>query len=384
MIHWRSFGLLRVAPLSAGWRSRHVRFEISTTVPLPIGEQIFITGNQESLGSWKPDGLPLTRMADNLWAGLALCDASQPLEYKITRGDWATEELAPDGSIPGNYHLEAGPDEVVRHTVECWKDMPLQRARGITGRYRVHQGMHSAYLRFAREVIVWLPPSYEDHPERRYPVCYLQDGQQVFDPQTATANQDWEVDEWCERMIAAGEMEEIIAVAVASTEDRLMEYDPTQAGSAYARFLVSELKPWVDREYRTRPEAAATAVAGASLGGTLAFWLAWNRPDVFGAAVCLSPAFRFHDNAYCLDQVRQAAQPPAIRVFLYCGMGDATERELMEGVYEMVRLLRQQGFQEGVTLSVIEDAEGRHHEASWAKHTSEWLRFLYGKRGNAG
>jgi len=387
MINWRLFGM---ASMVAGGRarpkSRFVKFEISTTTPLPVGEQVFVCGSHEELGLWKPDGLPLTRVSDDLWAGSALCAPSEPLEFKITRGSWETEETEADGVVPANQRLEPGAaDGVVLHTVARWKDRFAGPAPKIAGDFRIHEGMHSAHLRFDRTVIVWLPPSYATHPERRYPVCYLQDGQQVFDPQTSTWGQDWEVDEWCTLLMAAGEMREIIAVGIYSTEDRDLEYNPSLAGKSYARFLVEELKPWVDREYRTDPGAASTSIAGASLGGTLAFWLAWTRPDVFSAAACLSPAFCLRGDCGGLDLVRTATATPDLRLFLYCGQGDPTERELAEGLAEMAILLKQRGFEPGRNLAVVEDREGRHQEAAWARHTGEWLRFLYGiKDGPAG
>lgn len=360
-------------------KTRSVRFEISTRAPLPAGEQVFISGSQEGVGSWRPDGLPLTRSSDDLWVGSAACSSRDPLEFKITRGGWETEEVGDDGTIPANRRLEPGGEAVVRHTVLRWRDAARARAPKITGRYRVHEGFHSAFLRFDRTVIVWLPPSYEQRPDRRYPVCYIQDGQQVFDPQTSSWNQDWEVDEWCARLMAAGEMEEIIAVAIYSTADREPEYHPSLAGASYARFLVEELKPWVDREYRTLPGAASTAVAGASLGGTISFFLAWSRPDVFSAAVCLSPAFRFQGDRFCPDLVRGAATAPDIRLFLYCGLGDPLERELAEGMAEMLALLKSRGIEPGPRLVVAESFEGRHDEKSWARQTGAWLRFLHGK-----
>jgi len=85
-----------------------VKFEINTAAPLPVGEQVFIAGSPEELGRWKPDGLPLSRVSDDLWAGAAACAAGEPLEFKITRGSWETEETGPDGRVPSNQRLEPG------------------------------------------------------------------------------------------------------------------------------------------------------------------------------------------------------------------------------------------------------------------------------------
>jgi hypothetical protein len=103
-------------------KDRRVSFEIKTERPLSVGEQVFISGNQQMLGNWRADGFPLTRMADNLWAGSAILPGGETIEFKITRGDWDSEEVNAEGALPGNSVLKAGGDTVVRRTVAGWKD----------------------------------------------------------------------------------------------------------------------------------------------------------------------------------------------------------------------------------------------------------------------
>ena len=377
MIDWSSWLLqgMVAAQRAAG---RWLTFEVHTAEPLPAGEQVFLAGNQQGMGWWKPDGFPLTRMADNLWVGQALCTGDGPVEFKVTRGAWETEELLEDGSLPANRQVPVDDKAVVRVAVARWKDIPLELPPCIAGAFRKHEGIHSEFLRFDRRVIVWLPPSYDLEPERRYPVIYLQDGQQIFDPRTSSQGQDWQVDEEGLKLITAGQIGEFIAVAVYSTQDREIEYDPTQAGVSYVRFLIQELKPLMDSTYRTKPEAVNTALGGASLGGTLAFWGAWRHPETFGAAVCLSPALRFQGDRALLNLVEKTVHPPPIRLFLYGGLGDPTERELMEGISEMAVLLHARGYSSSGVLTLIEAGDGEHNERSWVRQTPAWLRFLYG------
>jgi hypothetical protein len=101
---------------------RTVIFEIKTSTPLPVGQQVFVAGNQDMLGRWKPDGLPLTRMGENLWTGIAILSATDPVEYKITRGSWDSEEIAEDGNPPMNTVLKPGGDTTIRRTVYGWYD----------------------------------------------------------------------------------------------------------------------------------------------------------------------------------------------------------------------------------------------------------------------
>ncbi len=101
---------------------RTVRFEITTAQPLAVGQQVFVSGNVKPLGNWRPDALPLTRMGENLWMGQAIVPVSEALEFKITRGSWATEAVSATGVVPGNHTLRAGGDATARHTVVAWRD----------------------------------------------------------------------------------------------------------------------------------------------------------------------------------------------------------------------------------------------------------------------
>jgi predicted alpha/beta superfamily hydrolase len=358
---------------------RTLHFEITTLRPLPAGEQVFISGNRAGLGGWRPDGLPLTRVDDNLWTGAVVLPETEAVEFKVTRGSWETERALADGSIPGNVVAGPGGDETVRVQVVDWRDHRTGPAPLIVGNYQVHDNVPSNFLRLPRRVIVWLPPSYASDPSRRYPVLYMQDGQQVFDPQTSTFNHDWQVDEWCTQLIAEGRLPEIIVVAAYCTEDRFIEYNPSALGPAYASFVVDELKPFIDRTYRTRPGADATAIAGSSLGATMALYLAWTRPDVFFGAACLSPALRLFDDHYCLDLIKKTESQPALRLFVYCGEGDDIERHLMTGARELVKLLQKAGFRSGQDLLFVEDPDGQHSEWTWSRHTDRWLLYLFGR-----
>jgi predicted alpha/beta superfamily hydrolase len=354
-------------------------FEVETTKPLPVGEQIFVTGNQEALGNWKPDGLPLSRVEDTKWAASVRLPSGTKVEYKITRGEWAREALGKGGALPGNYTVTVTDDTVESREVTYWHDHFPEAPPKIAGDFEIIDTVHSEFLRFDRRVIVWLPPSYNRTKKKSYPVLYMHDGQQVFDPQTSTWNQDWEVDEWCMKLMQGKKMDEVIVVAVYCTEDRMPEYDPAQIGADYARFMIEELKPMIDEKYRTKTGPEHTAVAGASMGGTISFYLAWTRPDIYSMAACLSPAFQFADNEMDLDLVRQSEEQPGIKLFLYCGEGDKLERKLMPGMREMAKLLRGKGFKDYDNLYVVEDTRGAHNEAAWKEHTDEWLLFFFGR-----
>lgn len=359
-------------------KMRRITFRIITMHPLPIGEQVFITGNVDALGNWDLTGFALSRAEDLVWSGDVMAPADKMIEYKITRGSWDTEEVRQDGTAPDNHVLPAGSDTIEERTVHHWLDQRVAQPR-IIGEYRVHEHFESTRLRHKRSVIVWLPPSYGSEPDRRYPVLYMHDGQQVFDPNTSTWGQDWQVDEWCTKLIGEDRLQEIIVVGIYSTPDRFIEYNPSELGDAYTRFVLDELKPFIDSEYRTLPDRDHTAVAGASMGGGISFYMAWAHPNIFFGAACLSPAFIYKQDRFTLNMVEETDTPPDLRLFLYCGQGDELERQLTGDLHIMCDALEQKGIKPNDKYVVVEDPEGKHHEASWASHTDNWLLFLFGK-----
>ncbi|MGD8347557.1 MAG: alpha/beta hydrolase-fold protein, partial [Lysobacterales bacterium] len=142
-----------------------------------------------------------------------------------------------------------------------------------------------------RDVIVWTPPGYEADTERRYPVLYMHDGQNVFDPASSYIGVEWQADETVVRLVEEGVIEPMIVVGLTHTILRDKEYSPGPRGRGYMEFLVKQVKPMIDEKYRTRPGKQHTLTAGASMGGLIACMLGWSYPDVFGAVMCFSPAF---------------------------------------------------------------------------------------------
>ncbi|MCA9794119.1 MAG: alpha/beta hydrolase, partial [Candidatus Eremiobacteraeota bacterium] len=166
----------------------------------------------------------------------------------------------------------------------------------LTGEFRVHT-VSSDVLGNTRDFYVYLPPGYGEDPNRRYPVLYLQDGQNVFDRRTAFMGREWGVDEVADELIRKGEIEDLIIVGVSNTPARMDEYsqvkDPDYGGGHaddYGHFLVDEVKPFIDANYLTDTRPASTTVAGSSMGGLVSLFLAFQYPHVFGMAGALSPS----------------------------------------------------------------------------------------------
>ena len=351
---------------------------VQTAISLGVGEQVFLTGNSEELGRWNVAAVPMTRTDDKRWEALLMLRTPEPIEFKVTRGSWETEEVDARGALLANHVLRPTEGGTVEVRVAGWKDDRLARVGPrITGDYRFLPAVHSQFLDRDRDVIVWFPPGYDARPMKRYPVLYMHDGRQVFDPATSTWGKDWQVDETAQDMILNGELEPFLVVAVDCTDARRDEYSPAKKGADYLRFLIEELKPMVDRTWRTDPHRAA--IAGSSMGGLISFYAAWTRPDVYFGAACLSPAFADRYGHDCFGMVEASrGRLPDLRLFLSCGGATGLEAELLDGTLKMANRLKGLGYPEK-NLAVRIESWAEHNEEAWARMTPHWLRFLFGR-----
>jgi predicted alpha/beta superfamily hydrolase len=270
---------------------------------------------------------------------------------------------------------------------------------GMTGTIRYYHDVASRYVA-ARDVEVWLPPGYAHDTAARYPVLYVQDGQNVFDPATSYTHVDWGVDETMTRLIAERAVRPAIVVAIWNTARRFQEYMPQRAlgpdstfasgvpglppvpgpalSDAYLRFMVEELKPFVDSAYRTLPGPADTFVMGSSMGGLIAAYAVTQYPQVFGGAACLSTHWPAADGAF-VPYFARSLPPPASHRF-YFDHGTATLDSLYApGQRRVDEAMRAAGYVAGLNWisRVIPGAD--HSERSWRVRLAQPLIFLLGR-----
>ena len=247
----------------------------------------------------------------------------------------------------------------------------------ITGTVVYHESVKGEGLR-DRDLVVWLPPGYDVDSEQRYPVLYMHDGQNIFDPVTSYAGVDWAIDESVDRLIREGTIKPMIVVGIYNSEDRTPEYSPGEKGTAYMDFVINVVKPLIDSTYRTRPERQHTLVGGASSGGTISFMLAWDHPEVFAGAICMSPAFKVGPGMdfteFDFIDYFEATRENSREVFFYIDNGGLElDAILQPGVEEMLISLEQWGYREGTDWVFIHDPGAKHFESAWAKRFPEAL-----------
>lgn len=228
-----------------------------------------------------------------------------------------------------------------------------------------------------RTLRLYLPPGYEQQPQRRYPVLYMHDGQNLFDDATAYAG-EWGVDETLDALARRHGFEAIVVGIDHGGEHRMTELNPWShprlgpgEGEDYLRFVVEVVKPWVDARYRTLPGPRHTAVMGSSMGGLMSHYAIHRHPEVFGMAGVFSPAYWTAPAMFDFAQARPL--PAGARVYLYMGGGEG--REMVADVQRMHALVARSAPAVRSVLKVVPGAP--HNEGAWRTELPEALAWMF-------
>jgi predicted alpha/beta superfamily hydrolase len=251
-----------------------------------------------------------------------------------------------------------------------------------SGQLRKYEQFRSRFLRNQRDLIVYTPPDYTEQTTRRFPVLYLQDGQNLFEGTTSfIPGQDWHVGQAADECINAGTVEPLIIVGIYNTKARVREYTPTQVpklgggrADRYAKFLSEEVKPFVEREYRTLSGTQHTGIGGSSLGGLVSLYLGLKHCAVFGKIAALSPSVWW--NQLVIQRlVKSMRVEPRPRIWLDIGTREGPR--IVQDVERFRDLLLEKGWRLGHDLHYERVEGAEHNEASWAQRVGPFLQFLY-------
>jgi enterochelin esterase family protein len=262
---------------------------------------------------------------------------------------------------------------VITKTVERFRSKQLHNQRGLT---------------------ILLPPDYDRQPERSYKVLYVNDEQDMPPAKMA---------ETLTALIAHHEIEPIIVVTIHATRDRLQEYGTAGIPNArglgkkarkYSFFVLDEVLPYINRRYRTLTGPVNTAIMGCSLGAVMAFDLAWNHPDVFGAVGVFSGSLWWRtddadtharqESRILHRRVRDADSPGQLRLWFEAGTHDEQEDRDNNGVIdaiqdttELLDELELKGFRRGLDMIYVQVENGDHHQRTWGFILPYFLRWTF-------
>jgi predicted alpha/beta superfamily hydrolase len=282
-------------------------------------------------------------------------------------------------------NLEPQPDSEPRACSDAAAELLSAGTPDLHRRLRLHRTFTSRHLPDARDLIVYLPPGYDLELHRTYPILYLQDGQNLFDPATSfIQGRTWQIREHADAAIKAGEVEPLIIVGIYNTGDRrLAEYTHERdwrhgGGEAaqYARLLTQDLFPFIASRYRVRSDRESTGIGGSSLGGLVSLYIGLTNPESFGKLAVLSPSVWWNHKSI-LGYLNERAPQIWERPHLWLDVGEKEGRRTLQDAEQLYRRLKANGWIPGQTLHFERIPDGTHDEVSWSRRVRPMLRFLY-------
>jgi predicted alpha/beta superfamily hydrolase len=360
--------------LSSVMAQNNIRLEIKKLPDYhPGGSDIYIAG---SFNGWNPADEKFKFQhgpGGSYTINLKLDPGSY--EYKITRGGWDKVECKKAGAGIENRILKVAADETVELNIEEWQDRFPAKPRVSTASPNVHiidTAFWIPQLKRTRRVWIYLPEIYANEEKKyRFPVLYMQDGQNVFDDATSFSG-EWGVDELFD---SSGRQLYIIVAVDHGGDKRMNEYNPYDndrfgkgEGDAYVDFIVKTLKPYIDKKYRTEKGKKKTYIAGSSMGGLISMYAVLKYPKIFAGAIVFSPAF-WISGSEILEYMKKKGKKVSSNIYFYAGKeeGERMVPDMLKVFETMASVSKSK------MITVIRD-EGKHNEATWKK---EFLAAAY-------
>jgi predicted alpha/beta superfamily hydrolase len=334
-------------------------------VKYPAGTHTLSVRGSRPPFNWN-SGIAMQRLDAETWS-LTVTTLEGDLEWKPLLDD-ATWSLGPNWNAHAGVSTEIAPRFFT--TTGTWT--------------RYWPSFNSTLLGNTRGVYVYLPPSYAENTAAHFPVVYMHDGQNLFDPNAAFGGVTWRVADTMNAGANDGSIREAIVIGPENAGTaRIGEYTPTADptygggdGGMYLRFMVEELKPVIDSTFRTKTSRADTVMLGSSLGGLISSYAGVTHADTFGCIGAMSPS-TWWDGRVILSLVSQTGSTRPLRVYVDSGdsgdsMDDVTNTAALAGVY------RSLGYRDGETFLYDVQPGGTHTEAAWASRLPGALTFLLG------
>ena len=343
---------------------------------LPDSSTVYITGSKSQIGNWDPGKVAMQNTGGHTWSLTIGFQLQDEVEYKYTLGSWEKEATDAQGNPLPNFKIKVKDVSNVKDTITYWLKKSERPVKGgITGTVIYHKNLKGESIK-SRDLIVWLPAGYAENPKKKYPVLYMHDGQNIVDPGTSSFGVDWQLDETSDSLIKGGAMQPVIIVGINNTSDRNEEYIPGEKGTAYMNFVIHTVKPFIDKQYRTKPDRKNTVTGGSSAGGIIAFMLAWEYPKVFSKAICMSPAFKIQHIDYVKNVMAYKGKKKDLYFYIDNG-GVDLEEQLQPGIDDMLAALKAKGYKEQKDFVWVKAPEAKHSEAAWAERMPAALKLIF-------
>lgn len=369
-----------------------VKFIVRVPSETPGDQQLYLSGSAAEMGAWQAAGVPLARQPDGTYVASVPVMSGIEHAFKINRSTWGTVERGAAGEEIPNHTFTAKDDKTaVEVQVASWVDKGKSIPGRITITGMIHHlpKIHSDLLGNDRDLYVYLPPGYDaDGNEQRYPVLYMQDGQNLFNEATSFNSIEWKVDEAAEKLIKEGKMQPVIIVGICNSEQRNAEFTPAAmstseikgTGENYGKFIIETVKKQIDQTYRTQPDQ--TGIAGSSMGGQITLAMLKQYPDVFGKAAVLTPHLRNKEKEIYSGLGDNLAFLKGKTLWIDMGSAGGDNyigKDPIADAKQFVQKLEASGLSPGKDFKYTEYPNGEHNEPAWQGRIGEVLAYLYGK-----
>lgn len=344
----------------------------------PENDQIYIAGDFQG---WDPGSSEhiLAFDIDLNYHHITLESGIGDIEFKFTRGSWASVESNENGNYIPNRFYSPNEGDTIHLQILGWEDLNGNGSGTSTATENVTILTDSFYMpefdRY-RRIWIYLPPDY-DSAGFDYPVLYMHDGQNVFDLLTSFAG-EWEVDETLNELHAEGDPGVIVVAIDNGQNHRIDEYsawvNPTYGGGdgdIYINFIINDLKPYIDANYNTLPDRENTGLMGSSLGGLISTYGGIEYQEVFSKIGAFSPSYWFNPESF--THVSETGMQESMRIYQVVGSLEG----MTDDMFAMEDTLLAAGFEEDNVLS-IEVEGGQHSEWFWAQEFEAAYLWLFG------
>jgi enterochelin esterase-like enzyme len=307
-----------------------MRVDVITDKVLPKGKSVFIRGDHFFLGQWKEGGIRLTRKDSVTWSGIFIMKTGDKVSFLLDAGSKETGLLPYDTT---KVHLLS--DTLIK----LKKSVPDLEIRKQGRLHKMPNTMEGRLVQ--RMVTVRTPPGYYDDTVKTYPTLYMHDGQFILGERSGDPKH-WRLMEVIDSLEDADAIHPFILVAIDHNWDsRSMEYGNSDLGERYRQYLVEDLVPKVDLQFRTQETPAGRYIAGGVAGGYVSTYTAIERPDIFGNVIALSPTYVIMDNdLYNSVKADSLSIDPGLQFYIDKGEFGMDE-DLSPGIDSTVDSLRQ-------------------------------------------
>lgn len=352
-----------------------------TAIPAntPPNADIYIAGN---FNNWNPNKDKLLKQNDGSYV-IAINANAGALEYKFTRGSWATVEGTAQSTFRPNRKIQYnGGLQVTEHKIDGWEDGGNGKQHTATTNVRIiEEQFVMPQLNRKRRIWIYLPQDYLTNPTKRYNVMYMQDGQNLFD-KYFSFGEEWQIDETLNRLFDQNSDEGCIVVGIDNGgASRIGEYTPYVnqnhgggEGDKYMMFIINTLKPYIDQNFRTKPTREHTAIGGSSLGGLISFYIGMKNQDIFSRILAFSPSFWWHSNIY--KMVENEGKQQTMKIFLMAGGNEEPDDDVVTKTKKMYDALQDEGFTKNEVFFATHN-DGTHSEWYWAREFAPSYGWLW-------